>query len=167
MWREDVETFAAQLALVHADGGRQARWFGAYAAQYPTVESLAQALAAHGVGLDHASLAVVQHYQRDVWDAFGACAISGVHAAEGQRRLAAVTPRGRMLTLGPAPQRDRRSHEFGPPIAEVAVVVQEVWVRRLRWDPTGSTVATYRSWLGPLTLTTTERSSEGVGNGRS
>ena len=117
MWREDVETFAAQLALLHADGGRQARWFGAYAAQYPTVESLAQALAAHGVGLDHASLAVVQNYQRDVWDAFGACAISGVHAAEGQRRLAAVTPRGRVLTLGPAPQRDRRSHEFGPPVA--------------------------------------------------
>lgn len=117
MWREDVETFAAHLALVHPDGGRLARWFGAHPAQYPTVESLAQALEAHGSGLDHASLAVAQHYQRDLWDALGACAIAGVHTADGQRRLAAVTPRGQVLPLGPAPQRDRRSHAFGPPVA--------------------------------------------------
>lgn len=117
LWREDVETFAAHLALVHPDGGRQARWFGAHPAQYPTVESLAQALEAHGVGLDHASLVVAQHYQREVWDALGACAIAGVHTADGQRRLAAVTPRGRVLPLGPAPQRDRRSEAFGPTAA--------------------------------------------------
>lgn len=117
LWREDVETFAAHLALVHPDGGRHARWFGVHPAQYPTVESLAQALDAHGVGLDHASLAVAQHYQRDVWDVFGACAIVGVNAVSDQRQLGAVTPRGQVLPLAPALQRDQRSEAFGPAVA--------------------------------------------------
>ncbi len=114
MWREDVETFAVHLTHTAPDGERQARWIGTHPAHYPTIESLAQTLDAHGIGLDRASLTLAQDYQRDVWAAAGACTITGIQTPDGHHHLAAVTPNGQILSLAPHPERDDRSQAFGP-----------------------------------------------------
>ena len=116
VWREDIETFAAYLTQTTAAGELEARWVGAHSAQYPTVDSLAAALDAYGVGLDPGSLALARTYQRAVWAAVGPCHLAGIEA-DGRSILTAVTPNGRIRPLVPSPQRDRRSMPFGPPAA--------------------------------------------------
>lgn len=115
VWREDVETFAAYLTQTTPAGELEARWVGAHTAQYPTVDSLAAALDAYGVGLDPGSLALARTYQRAVWAAVGPCHLAGISASDGRIVLAAVTPSGTIRPLVPSPQRDRRSMPFGPP----------------------------------------------------
>lgn len=114
MWREDTETFAAYLTDTNRAGELEARWVGTHPAQYPTVESLAEALAAYGVGLDQGSLALAEHYQQQIWATAGACHIAGTTVGGGQAALAVVTPKGQVQPLVPAPQRDSRSLAFGP-----------------------------------------------------
>ncbi len=115
MWREDVETFAAYLTDTNPAGEREARWVGSHPGQYPTVESLAEALNAYAVGIDRGSLAVAQTYQRAVWAVAGSCHLAGTHLPDGRAPLAVITPKGNVQPIGPAPQRDHRSMPFGQP----------------------------------------------------
>ncbi|MGF1599751.1 MAG: hypothetical protein ACFCVK_23030 [Acidimicrobiales bacterium] len=115
VWREDTETFAAFLTDTNRAGELEARWIGAHPAQYPTVESLAEALNAYGVGLDQGSLALAQSYQHQVWATIGACHLTGTTLDHNRPILAVITPNGQIQPLAPAPQRDRRSLIFGPP----------------------------------------------------
>jgi hypothetical protein len=119
LWREQIETFAAYLTRTTPDGQRQARWIGTRPAQYPTTHSLTETLAAHGITIDLATSDQIRGYQQQIGDVIGPCRITGTRHPNGTHTLAAVTPKGQVQVLAPAPERDQRSHRFGPPPAHL------------------------------------------------
>ena len=114
IWREDVETFGAYLTDTNPASELEARWFGQTPGQYPTVESLAEALAAFDVGMDDASAALAKSYQNRVWEAVGPCHLAGIRQEDGAHEMAIVTPQGRVQPLIAEAERSERSERFGP-----------------------------------------------------
>jgi hypothetical protein len=115
VWREDVETFAACLVRTTSEGELRTVWHGEHPGQFPTVESLAEALDAYGLGLDPVSYDLARSYQQAVWDRVGSCAIAATRRDDGSHHLTIHTPSGHTQDLAPATERDDRSAAFGPP----------------------------------------------------
>jgi hypothetical protein len=114
VWRPDVGTFAAYLTRTTENGEHREAWVGDHPAQYPTVESLTEALAARGLGLDSTSADLARSYQQAVWDRIGSCTVVGTRLDDGSHRLTIHNPHGQTLQISPA-DRDDRSAAFGPP----------------------------------------------------
>jgi hypothetical protein len=115
VWREDVETFAAYLVRTTPEGELRTVWHGEHPGQFPTVESLAEALDAYGIGLDPVSYDLARSYQQAIWDTIGSCTIAATRRDDGSHHLTIHTPSGQTQDLAPATERDDRSAAFGPP----------------------------------------------------
>jgi hypothetical protein len=144
MWRDDIETFAAYLLTTDEHGHLDSEWVGTHSAQYPTVDSLAQALDASGNGLDPTSHDLAHSYQLQIWDRIGPCALTGTRHNDGRHHLTIVTPNGQQRPLRPTAERDDRSTAFGPPaqLAWGATGAGALETARCILEYTGSTTRT-------------------------
>jgi hypothetical protein len=113
LWRDNIETFAAYITKTNHNGQLEAVWLGTHPAQYPTIDSLSEALTNYGISLDPATLNLARSYQNDIWTTIGSCRITGTKTPDGTHHLAITTPNGQTTPIAPAPERDQRSTPFG------------------------------------------------------